>query len=81
MMAPKRVAFIEDITKSLLCLTVICKRILIIFPVAYWWPNANQAGKCTVIHVTTKQFVQYVVVFGYHQHFFLFIYLLIYYVP
>jgi hypothetical protein len=65
-MVPKRVAFIDDITKSLFCLTVIYKPILIIFPLAYWWPNANQARKCTVIRVTTKQFVQYAVVFGHH---------------
>ena len=41
MMVPKRVAFIDDITKCLLCLTVIYKLILIVFPVAYWWPKAN----------------------------------------
>ena len=65
-MVPKCAALIDDITKGLLCLTVIYKPKLIIFPVAYWWPNADQAGKCTVTHVTTKHSVQYAVVFERH---------------
>jgi len=53
-MVPKCAALTDDNTKSLLCLTVLYKPKLILFPVAFWWPNANQAEKCTVIHVTTK---------------------------